>query len=133
MTTNDDYIHAGYGVRSWLFTLDHKRIGVMYLCTTVFFFLLGGVFALLLRLELLTPQARYFSNHTYNVFFTLHGAMMIFLFIIPGIPAVFGNFILPIIIDPRYLVDIDTPADWEHAEWLVEQGVPDMLWPEEKK
>ena len=70
---------AERGWRSWAFTLDHKRIGAMYLWTTIFFFLVGGVFALLLRLELLSPQTRYFSNHAYNVFFTLHGAMMIFL------------------------------------------------------
>src|SRR3990170_4229789 len=71
---------AERGWRSWAFTLDHKRIGAMYLWTTTVFFLIGGVFALLLRLELLSPQAHYFSNHTYNIFFTLHGSMRVFLF-----------------------------------------------------
>ncbi|HEX9190668.1 MAG TPA: cbb3-type cytochrome c oxidase subunit I, partial [Candidatus Deferrimicrobiaceae bacterium] len=84
------------GWRSWAFTLDHKRIGAMYLWSTIVFFLLGGVFALLLRLELLSPQAKYFSNHAYNVFFTLHGAMMIFLFVIPAIPSGLGNFLIPL-------------------------------------
>ncbi|MBE0607308.1 MAG: cbb3-type cytochrome c oxidase subunit I, partial [Deltaproteobacteria bacterium] len=92
---------AERGWRSWAFTLDHKRIGAMYLWTTIFFFLVGGVFALLLRVELLSPQARYFGNHAYNVFFTLHGSMMIFLFIIPAIPSGLGNFFIPLHIGAR--------------------------------
>ncbi len=92
---------AERGWRSWAFTLDHKRIGVMYLLTTIVFFFAGGVFALLLRLELLSPQATYFSNHAYNVFFTLHGAMMIFLFVIPAIPSGLGNFFIPLQIGAR--------------------------------
>jgi len=110
---------AERGWRSWAFTLDHKRIGVMYLCTTIAFFLLGGVFALLLRLELLSPQARYFSNHTYNVFFTLHGAMMIFLFIIPAIPSGLGNFFIPLHLGAR---DVAFPRLNLASFWIFAAG-----------
>jgi len=84
------------GFWSWAATHDHKRIGVMYLCTTLFFFLVGGVFSLLLRIKLLYPGQQIFSDHTYNVLFTLHGSVMIFLFIIPAIPAGLGNFFIPL-------------------------------------
>ena len=98
--TGTDRQDRGYlaerGWRSWAFTLDHKRIGAMYLWTTIAFFLIGGLFAMLLRLELLSPQTDHFSNHAYNVFFTLHGSMMIFLFIIPAIPSGLGNFFIPL-------------------------------------
>ena len=83
------------GLKSWLLTLDHKRIGLMYLFTTLFFFIVGGIFALLVRFELLFPGA-FFQPDTYNKFFTVHGAVMIFMFIIPSIPASLGNFFLPI-------------------------------------
>jgi cytochrome c oxidase subunit I len=91
-----DFYSVASGIKSWLFTLDHKRIGLMYLGSTVFAFFLGGVFALLLRLELLTPGRTYVDAKTYNQFFTLHGAIMVFLFIIPAIPGALGNFIMPI-------------------------------------
>src|SRR5512134_3389365 len=78
---------AEKGWRSWIFTLDHKRIGVLYLYTTLFFFLFGGLFGLLIRMKLLFPGQALFSNQAYNVIFTLHGTVMIFLFIIPGIPS----------------------------------------------
>src|SRR5690242_15733267 len=94
------YLSEG-GLRSWALTLDHKRIGVMYLCTTLLFFLVGGVLALLLRLKLLTPGPALFSDHVYNVLFTMHGAMMIFLFIIPAIPSSLGNFFIPLLIGAR--------------------------------
>lgn len=90
------YLEAEKGLKSWLFTLDHKRIGVMYLFTVFFSLLLGGLFALLLRLELLTPTQLIFTAKQYNQLFTLHGAIMVFLFIIPSIPAALGNFILPL-------------------------------------
>jgi len=99
MTAEAASIHQGMGsylddkgLRSWAFTLDHKRVGVMYLLTTLFFFLVGGVLGLLIRLELLTPGPTFFSDQTYNEIFTAHGTSMIFLFIIPGIPAALGNF-----------------------------------------
>jgi cytochrome c oxidase subunit 1 len=110
---------AERGWRSWAFTLDHKRIGAMYLWSTIFFFLVGGVFALLLRLELLSPQTRYFSNHAYNVFFTLHGAMMIFLFIIPAIPSGLGNFFIPLHVGAR---DVAFPRLNLASYWVFVAG-----------
>ncbi len=97
----DNYLNHGRGLRSWLTTLDHKRIGVMYLVSILASFLLGGVLALLLRTELLTPQQTIMKADTYNQVFTLHGAVMIFLFIIPGIPAALGNFVLPLMLGAK--------------------------------
>jgi len=93
---SDSYLTHDKGILSWLLTLDHKRIGVMYLGCVLTAFLLGGVFALLLRTELLTPGRTIVDHDTYNQLFTLHGAVMVFLVIIPGIPAALGNFILPL-------------------------------------
>ncbi|MFO0666173.1 MAG: cbb3-type cytochrome c oxidase subunit I [Polyangiaceae bacterium] len=84
------------GWKSWVFTLDHKRIGVMYLIAVLIAFLLGGIFALLVRLELLTPGRTIMDASTYNHVFSLHGVVMVFLFIIPSIPAALGNLILPV-------------------------------------
>jgi len=95
-TGGTDYLNCSYGIKSWLLTLDHKRIGVMYLVAILTSFFLGGIFALLVRTELLTPGQTIVDADTYNRMFTLHGAIMIFLFIIPGIPAALGNFILPL-------------------------------------
>ena len=89
------YANATHGWKSWAFTLDHKRIGVMYLTAILIAFLLGGLFALLVRLELLFPGQQMLTAKQYNQAFTLHGAIMIFLFIIPSIPAALGNFFLP--------------------------------------
>lgn len=83
------------GILAWLLTTDHKRIGLMYLGSLLFFLLVGLTFAFLMRLEMLTPGPTIVDAQTYNSFFTLHGMIMVFLFIIPGIPAVFGNFFLP--------------------------------------
>jgi cytochrome c oxidase subunit I len=95
------YLDHTHGLRSWLLTLDHKRIGVMYLVAILASFLLGGVFALLVRTELLTPGPTIMDADTYNKMFTLHGAVMIFLFIIPGIPAALGNFVLPLMLGAK--------------------------------
>ena len=92
----NNYINVSKGLKSWLFTLDHKRIGIMYLISILIAFAFGGFFALLLRLELLTPAQLILSAKQYNQVFTLHGAIMVFLFIIPSIPASLGNFFLPI-------------------------------------
>jgi cytochrome c oxidase subunit 1 len=92
----ESYLSHGRGAASWLFTLDHKRIGVMYLVLVSASLFLGGVFALLLRLHLWNPGGGLVSNDAYNKLFTLHGAVMIFLFVIPGIPAALGNFVLPL-------------------------------------
>jgi cytochrome c oxidase subunit 1 len=93
---SDNYLTHDKGILSWLLTLDHKRIGVMYLMCVMGAFLLGGVFALLVRTELLTPGRTIVDHDTYNQLFTLHGAVMVFLVIIPGIPAALGNVILPL-------------------------------------
>jgi cytochrome c oxidase subunit 1 len=90
-----NYLNATSGWKSWAFTRDHKRIGVMYLVAILIAFLLGGLFALLVRLELLFPGEQLVTAKQFNQAFTLHGAIMIFLFIIPSIPAALGNFFLP--------------------------------------
>ncbi|MBI4916284.1 MAG: cytochrome c oxidase subunit I [Acidobacteria bacterium] len=97
----DNYLNHTKGLRSWLFTLDHKRIGVMYLVSILASFLLGGIFALLMRTSLLSPTKHIVSADTYNQMFTLHGAIMIFLFIIPGIPAALGNIVLPLMLGAK--------------------------------
>jgi len=91
-----NYINAAKGLKSWLTTLDHKRIGIMYLLFIAISFALGGFFALALRLELLNPGKLLFTAKQYNQLFTLHGAIMVFLFIVPSIPASIGNFLLPL-------------------------------------
>ncbi len=91
-----NYLVVKRGLGSWLVTLDHKRIGVMYLIGIVTAFLLGGVFALLVRAELFLPGAQLWTEDQYNQLFTLHGAVMVFLVIIPGLPAALGNFALPL-------------------------------------
>ena len=90
------YLNAEKGIWSWLTTLDHKRIGLLYLMALTFFFMLGGVLALLIRMELWTPAETLIAANTYNQVFTLHGAIMIFLFLVPSVPAILGNFIMPI-------------------------------------
>jgi cytochrome c oxidase subunit I len=102
----DNYLTHSRGLMSWLFTVDHKRIGLMYLIGVLGAFFIGGVFAMLLRTELLTPGPTFSSDRAaawnfYNHTFTLHGAVMVFLFIIPAIPAVLGNFILPIMLGAK--------------------------------
>ncbi|MGA1225474.1 MAG: cytochrome c oxidase subunit I [Phycisphaerales bacterium] len=97
----DNYITHSRGLLSWIVTLDHKRIGVMYIVAVLLSFLLGGIFALLLRTELLTPGRTFVDAETYNQFFTLHGAIMVFLVIIPSIPAALGNFVLPIMLGAK--------------------------------
>ena len=89
------------GIMSWLLTTDHKRIGLMYFAAMMVFFTVAVLFGFLMRLEMLTPGTTIVEPQTYNTLFTLHGIMMIFLFIIPGLPAVFGNFMLPILVGAR--------------------------------
>ncbi|RLD54897.1 MAG: cytochrome c oxidase subunit I, partial [Bacteroidetes bacterium] len=86
------------GLLSWILTTDHKRIAILYLYSIFSFFLVGVFLGFLLRLELISPGKDIMEPQTYNQIFTLHGVIMIFLFIIPGIPAIFGNFFIPIII-----------------------------------
>ena len=99
--SGDSYLTHGRGFRSWLFTLDHKRIGVMYLGAILACFGLGGLFALLVRTELFTPGKTIVDPDVYNQLFTLHGAVMVFLVIIPGIPAALGNFVLPVMLGAK--------------------------------
>jgi cytochrome c oxidase subunit 1 len=97
----DNYLTRSHGLKSWLFTVDHKRIAIMYLVSILASFFLGGVLALLVRTELLGPTKTIMDAKTYNQAFTLHGAVMIFLFIIPGIPAGLGNFVLPMMLGAK--------------------------------
>jgi cytochrome c oxidase subunit 1 len=98
-----NYINAEYGIRSWLFTTDHKRIALLYLLSITLFFFIGGFYALLIRLELLTPQGDLMQADTYNKVFTMHGQIMVFFFLIPSIPAVLGNFLVPMMIGAKDL------------------------------
>jgi cytochrome c oxidase subunit 1 len=97
------YLNATRGLKSWLLTLDHKRIGLLYLLSVTLFFFLGGLFAVLIRLELATPQGDLVAASTYNQLFTMHGVIMIFFFLIPSIPATLGNFLLPIMLGAKDL------------------------------
>jgi cytochrome c oxidase subunit I len=98
-----NYLNNGYSVASWLLTKDHKRIAMLYLASVSFFFLLGGVFAALIRLELMTPNSDLMEAATYNRVFTAHGIIMVFLFLIPAIPATIGNFFVPLMIGAKDL------------------------------
>ncbi len=90
------YLNEGYGIKSWLLTRDHKRIALLYLAAITVFFFIGGAFAVLIRLELVTPGGDFVSDDTYNELFTMHGIVMVFFFLIPAIPAVLGNFLVPL-------------------------------------
>ncbi len=116
-TTNDqsNYINCEKGLWSWLSTLDHKRIGLMYMISVMFFFLVGGIMALLIRAELWSPGPTLFGADTYNQVMTYHGAIMVFMVIIPGIPAVLGNFFLPLHIGAK---DVAFPR-LNLASWYV--------------
>jgi cytochrome c oxidase subunit 1 len=98
-----NYLNAEYGIRSWLFTTDHKRIALLYLISITAFFFIGGFAALLIRLELLTPAGDLLTADMYNKVFTMHGQVMVFFFLIPSIPAVLGNFLIPIMIGAKDL------------------------------
>src|SRR5690625_922146 len=90
------YLNEEKGLRAWLTTVDHKKIGLMYLGSTTFFFFVGGILAIILRTELFTPTRSFIDADVYNQLFTLHGAIMVFLFLVPVVPAALGNFILPL-------------------------------------
>jgi cytochrome c oxidase subunit I len=102
-TERKNYLNAEYGIRSWLLTTDHKRIALLYLLSITFFFFIGGFFALLIRLELLTPAGDLMTADMYNKAFTMHGQIMVFFFLIPSIPAVLGNFLIPMMIGAKDL------------------------------
>jgi cytochrome c oxidase subunit I len=110
-----NYLNAGHTVKSWLLTVDHKRIGVMYLASIVFFFLIGAVAAALFRMELATAAPDVLSNDTYNKLFTMHGIIMVFFFLIPAVPGVLGNFLVPIMIGAK---DVAFPR-LNLASWYI--------------
>ncbi len=130
------YLNADFGVKSWLLTRDHKRIALLYLISITFFFALGGLMAVGIRLELATPQGDLVQPDTYNRLFTMHGVLMIFFFLIPSIPAVLGNFLIPLMIGAK---DLAFPkinlASWYiytiaglFTLWAVAQGGVDTGW-----
>jgi cytochrome c oxidase subunit 1 len=95
------YLREGTSLRSWLLTTDHKRIGILYMITFTLFFFIGGTAATLMRLELATPAGDLVTSPTYNKLFTIHGVVMVWFFLIPSIPTVLGNFLLPLMIGAR--------------------------------
>ncbi len=101
--SEENYLTAGYTLRSWFLTLDHKRIAILYLISITAMFFLGGIFAGFVRLELMTPEGDLVSAETYNKLFTMHGIVMVFFFLIPSIPAVMGNFLVPLMVGARDL------------------------------
>jgi cytochrome c oxidase subunit 1 len=130
------YLNAEWGLKSWLLTKDHKRIALLYLLGISVFFLIGGLFAVLIRLELATPAGDMVQPDTYNRLFTMHGVMMIFFFLIPSIPAVLGNFLIPLMIGAK---DLAFPklnlASWyiymlggSFALWAMVNGGVDTGW-----
>jgi cytochrome c oxidase subunit 1 len=96
-----DYLNDGYGLKSWLTTHDHKRIGILYLLSITVFFFIGGWAATMMRLQLLSPHGDLVTTEAYNRLFTLHGVTMVWFFLIPSVPTVLGNFVLPMMIGAR--------------------------------
>lgn len=119
------YLNISYGVRSWLFTTDHKRIALLYLVTITLMFFVGGAFAVLFRLELMTPTGDLVQAETYNKLFSMHGIIMVWFFLIPSIPTVLGNFFIPLMIGAK---DVAFPrlnlASW----YLFNLGALLTLW-----
>ena len=99
----ENYLNKEYGISSWLLTTDHKRIALLYLISVTLFFFVGGFFALLIRLELMTPAGDLMLADTYNKVFTMHGMVMVFFFLIPVVPAVLGNFLVPLMVGAKDL------------------------------
>jgi len=98
-----NYINTDYSLKSWLLTGDHKRIAVLYLVSVTFFFIIGGLLAMMIRMQLLTPNGALMSPDTYNKVFTMHGVSMVFFVLIPAVPAILGNFLLPLMVGARDL------------------------------
>ena len=127
------YLNVDYAVKSWLVTTDHKRIAVLYMLSITVMFFVGGFAATLMRLELLSPQGSLVDSETYNKLFTMHGVVMIFFFLIPSIPAVLGNFLVPLMVSPvatsfimgRTMFD---PNVGPIHDLLVRFGLPAVSW-----
>jgi cytochrome c oxidase subunit 1 len=109
------YISAGYSLRSWLTTRDHKRIALLYVVSITFFFIIAAAAAAMIRLELLTPAGDLVDDDTYNKLFTMHGVVMVWFFLIPSIPATFGNFLIPLMIGAK---DVAFPR-LNLASWYI--------------
>jgi cytochrome c oxidase subunit I len=135
-TPKVDYLNVSHTIWSWLFTVDHKRIGILYLVSISVFFVVGGIAAGLVRLNLLSHSGYLFDEDAYNRAFTAHGVVMLFLFLIPAVPAVFGNFFIPMMIGTK---DLAFPklniASWyvfmigaAFAVWSVLAGGIDTGW-----
>ena len=101
MKEPENYLNSEVTLKSWLLTHDHKRIGILYLFSIIVFFFIAAVAAALMRIELLTPKPDLLLPDTYNKMFTIHGVLMVWFFLIPSIPAVLGNFFIPMMIGAR--------------------------------
>ena len=97
----EHYLNTDHSLKSWLLTVDHKRICILYLLTITAMFFIGGFFATLVRLELLTPAGDLLQSDTYNKAFTMHAVFMIFFFLVPSIPATLGNFLVPMMVGAK--------------------------------
>jgi cytochrome c oxidase subunit I len=119
------YLNVASTARSWLLTTDHKRIAILYMISITLAFFVGGIFATLIRLELLSPTPWLVSPETYNKLFTLHGVVMVWFFLIPSIPAVLGNFLVPLMLGAR---DVAFPK-LNLASWYIYMiGVVFLTW-----
>src|SRR5437588_7080213 len=121
----ESYLRDGTTVMSWLNTRDHKRVGIMFLAAVVFLPLLGGTFAMVIRLKLLTPGTGFIDALTYNRLFTLHGVVMVFFFLIPSIPSAFGNFMVPLMIGAK---DVAFPRLNLFSFYIYLAGAALALW-----
>src|SRR5262245_14750423 len=130
------YLNVRFGVKSWLLTHDHKRIAILYIVAVTVMFIIGGLAATVVRLELMTPRGGLVARETYNKVFTMHGIIMVFFFLIPSIPSVLGNFVLPMMIGAR---DVAFPrlnlASWyifllggAFTLWAILTGGVDTGW-----
>ncbi|MFN8389111.1 MAG: cbb3-type cytochrome c oxidase subunit I [Bdellovibrionota bacterium] len=115
-----NYLNCEKGLKSWLMSIDHKRLGLLYLIAILLMFVVGGIMALLIRIELWSPEPGILgSDHVYNRVFTTHGVLMIFLFIVPGVPATLGNFLLPLMIGAK---DVAFPKLNRFSYWIYLAG-----------
>ncbi|MCI0352798.1 MAG: cytochrome c oxidase subunit I [Acidobacteriales bacterium] len=121
----EHYLNSDFGIRSWLLTKDHKRIGILYLLSITFFFFIGGAFATLIRLHLLTPNGELVTADTYNKLFTMHGVIMVFAFLVPSIPATLGNFVIPLMIGAK---DVAFPKINLLSWYIYMTGGALLLW-----
>lgn len=120
-----NYLNASYGWKSWLFTTDHKRIALLYLISITFMFLVGGIAAVAMRIQLIQPTGAIVEPETYNKLFSIHGIVMVFFFLVPSIPATLGNFLIPMMIGAR---DVAFPKLNLMSWYLYITGSLVMLW-----